>query len=53
MEYRHKTIDREEISRTSTVTEAIRKGADYVVIGREITNDVNPNKKIKKILETV
>ena len=46
-------VDQHDQKRTSTVTEAIRKGADYVVIGREITNDINPNKKIKKILETV
>ncbi len=46
-------VDQHDQKRTSTVTEAIRKGADYVVIGREITNDINPNKKIKKILEIV
>ena len=39
--------------RISTVTEAIKRGANYVVIGREITTDKDPNKKIKKILETV
>ena len=39
--------------RISTVTEAIKRGANYVVIGREITTDVDPNKKIKKILEKV
>ena len=39
--------------RTSTLTEAIKNGADYVVIGREITTDSDPNKKIKKLLEEV
>ena len=39
--------------RISTVTEAIKRGANYVVIGREITTDADPNKKIKKILEIV
>ena len=39
--------------RISTVTEAIKRGANYVVIGREITTDADPNKKIKKILEKV
>ena len=46
-------VEKHDQKRTSTVTEAIEKGADYVVIGREITTDLDPNKKIKKILETV
>jgi len=46
-------VEKHDQKRTSTVTEAIAKGADYVVIGREITTDVDPNKKIKKILETI
>ena len=45
--------EKHDQKRTSTVSEAIEKGADYVVIGREITTDKDPNKKIKKILETV
>ena len=47
------TSQKHDQKRTSTVTEAIKKGADYVVIGRDITTDIDPTKKIKKILETV
>ena len=46
-------VENDDQIRTSTVSEAIRRGADYVVIGREITTDIDPNKKIQKILETV
>ena len=46
-------VENDDQKRTSTVSEAIEKGADYVVIGREIITDVDPNKKIQKILETV
>ena len=46
-------VENDDQKRTSTVSEAIEKGADYVVIGREITTDKDPNKKIKKIIETV
>ena len=45
--------ENDDQKRTSTVSEAIEKGADYVVIGREITTDKDPYKKIQKILETV
>ena len=46
-------VENDDQKRTSTVSEAIEKGADYVVIGREITTDKDPNKKIKKLLEAV
>jgi len=46
-------VENDDQKRISTVNEAIGKGADYVVIGREITTDKNPNKKIQKILEIV
>ena len=46
-------VKNEDQKRTSTVSEAIEKGADYVVIGREVTTDTDPYKKIKKILETL
>ena len=45
-------VENDDQKRTSTISEAIEKGADYVVIGREITSDKDPNKKIKKIIET-
>ena len=37
--------------RTSTALEAVNNGADYIVIGREITNHKNPNEKIHQILK--
>ena len=39
--------------RTSTASEAISNGADYIVIGREISNEIDPSEKIRQILETV
>ncbi len=39
--------------RISTASEAISNGADYIVIGREISNEIDPSKKIRQILETV
>ena len=39
--------------RISTASEAISNGADYIVIGREISNEIDPSKKIRRILETV
>ena len=50
---RSKEVEKHDQKRTSTLTEAIKNGADYVVIGREITTDSDPNKKIKKLLEEV
>ena len=50
---RSQSVEKHDQKRTSSVTEAIQKGANYVVVGREITTDIDPNKKIKKILETV
>ena len=35
--------------RTSTIHEAIKMGADYLVIGREITASRNPSKVVKEI----
>ena len=39
--------------RISTASEAISNGADYIVIGREISNAIDPSEKIRQILETV
>ena len=39
--------------RISTASEAISNGADYIVIGREISNEIDPSEKIRRILETV
>ena len=46
-------LEKHDQKRTATATEAINNGADYIVIGREISNDVNPRRKIRQILETV
>ena len=46
-------IEKDDQKRISTASEAISNGADYIVIGREITNEIDPSKKIRKILETV
>ena len=50
---RSQKVEKHDQKRTSTVGEAIEKGADYVVIGREVTTDKDPYKKIQKILEIV
>jgi len=39
--------------RISTASEAISNGADYIVIGRDISNEIDPSEKIRQILETV
>jgi len=39
--------------RVSSPKQAIKDGADFIVLGREITLDKNPEYKIKKILETI
>ena len=41
------------LEKDDTATEAINNGADYIVIGREITKESDPGAKIKQILETV
>ena len=46
-------LEKHDQKRTATASEAITNGADYIVIGREISNDVNPRRKIRQILETV
>ena len=50
---RSSEIKKDDQKRISTASEAISSGADYIVIGREISNDVNPRRKIRQILETV
>lgn len=46
-------LEKDDQKRTATITEAINNGADYIVIGREITKETDPGAKIKQILETV
>ena len=50
---RSSQLEKDDQKRISTASEAISNGADYIVIGREITNEIDPSKKIRKILETV
>ena len=46
-------LEKHDQKRTATATEAINNGADYIVIGREITKESDPRAKVKQILETV
>ena len=46
-------IEKDDQKRISTASEAISNGADYIVIGRDISNEIDPSKKIRQILETV
>ena len=39
--------------RTSTAALAIKNGANFIVLGREITLSSDPRSKIKQILETI
>ena len=50
---RSSELEKDDQKRTSTASEAIHNGADYIVIGREISNEIDPRKKIRQILETV
>ena len=44
---------KDDQKRTSTISDALSKGANYLVIGREVTRSKNPSKKVKQILETI
>ena len=44
---------KDDQKRVSTAALAIKNGANFVVIGREITMDIDPRRKIRQILETV
>ena len=50
---RSRELEKDDQKRISTASEAISNGADYIVIGREISNEIDPSKKISQILETV
>jgi orotidine-5'-phosphate decarboxylase len=50
---RSRELKKDDQKRISTASEAISNGADYIVIGREISNEIDPSKKIRQILETV
>ena len=50
---RSSELEKDDQKRISTASEAISRGADYIVIGREISNEIDPSKKIRQILETV
>jgi orotidine-5'-phosphate decarboxylase len=46
-------VDKEDQKRISSAARAIKNGANFIVIGREITLDIDPRNKIKQILETL
>ena len=50
---RSNEIQKDDQKRISTASEAISNGANYIVIGREISNEIDPSKKIRQILESV
>ena len=50
---RSSQLEKDDQKRISTASEAISNGADYIVIGREIIDEIDPSKKIRQILETV
>ena len=50
---RSEEANKDDQKRISTAASAINKGANFIVIGREITSHNDPKGKIKKILETV
>ena len=39
--------------RTTSPSKALREGADYIVVGREVTLDNNPSEKVRQILENI
>jgi len=44
---------KDDQKRISTASEALSNGANYIVLGREISNEIDPSKKINQILEIV
>jgi len=50
---RSSQLEKDDQKRISTASEALSNGANYIVIGREISNEIDPSKKISQILETV
>jgi orotidine-5'-phosphate decarboxylase len=50
---RSEEANKDDQKRISTASSAINKGANFIVIGREITSHNDPKGKIKQILETV
>ena len=46
-------LEKDDQKRISTASEALSNGANYIVIGREISNEIDPSKKISQILEPV
>ena len=50
---RSEEANKDDQKRISTANSAVNKGANFIVIGREITSHNDPKGKIKQILETV
>ena len=45
--------DKQDQKRTASITEALTNGADYLVIGREIVNSLDPLKEVNKIMKII
>jgi orotidine-5'-phosphate decarboxylase len=46
-------VDRDDQKRIVTPAEAVRNGADYIVVGRPIRNAENPSDAAKKVAEEI
>lgn len=47
------SVDNDDQRRTATVTEALREGADHVVIGRPIRDARDPVEAAKRVLDEI
>ena len=50
---RSNQIAGDDQKRTTSPFKALKEGADYIVVGREVTLDHNPSDKVKQILENI
>ena len=48
---RSRTVSSDDQKRVATPAEAVQAGADYVVIGREVTRAEDPRSRIERILD--
>lgn len=50
---RSNQIAGDDQKRTTSPSKALKEGADYIVVGREVTLDNNPSEKVRQILENI
>ena len=50
---RSDSSNKHDQSRTSTISEALSRGANYIVIGRQITLSKDPPKEVDRIIKLV